>query len=215
MTIPTKKVNFYNYYDKEKELRASEDNSLFPLCFIINVTNISHCTTALTTPIIVTLHDIERERVEPIQFELFVPISVMNATHCNNQPAVNLNDSTTQSSQPLIDKHCCDENAPEVQELMKYSSKISVRWNEIALHLNIPQHKISVIDINHPNSVEGKCLKMFNMWLQTAKSPCWCHFLRALCTEEVGLYNVAEEAKIHLKFNIENGPSSDAKMKVL
>ena len=136
----------------------------------------------------------------------------MNATHCysNNQPVVHLNDSTTHSSKPLINKHCCDENVPELQELIKYSRKISMRWNEIALHLDIPQHTISVIDVNHPNNVEKKCLEMFNTWLQTAKSPCWCQFLRALYTEEVGLYNVAEEAKNHLKFNNKNGVSSDA-----
>ena len=65
--------------------------------------------------------------------------------------------------------------------------------------MDIPEHVISTIDVNHPNNVERKCYEMFNTWLKTAKTRCWCQFLRSL--KEVGLHNVAEEAKLHLKFN--------------
>ena len=80
---------------------------------------------------------------------------------------------------------------------MKYSEKIAVYWKEIAVSLNIPIQKISIIDNNH-SFVKEKCYEMFNTWLQSTTTPCWCHFIQALYA--VGLYSVAEEAKIHLEF---------------
>ena len=51
--------------------------------------------------------------------------------------------------------------------------------------------------------MELKCRKMFNTWLQSSSSPCWCHFTQAL--HKVGLHNVAEEVTLkYLKPHSEN-----------
>ena len=55
--ISTKKVKFYNKYKYSKELQASEENSLFPPHFIIDVEKKSECNTDLNTNIIVSLYD--------------------------------------------------------------------------------------------------------------------------------------------------------------
>ena len=69
-TIKTKEVNFYNYYRKPEELRASEEASLFPPRFIINVRKKIECTTNLKTGIDVTLCD-DNEVKASVMFILF------------------------------------------------------------------------------------------------------------------------------------------------
>ena len=98
----------------------------------------------------------------------------------------------------LIGDHQCNENKPELKELVKYSTKISTCWKELALHLGISDCTISVIEANHPNNVKHKCYEMFNTWLQSQISPCWCHFAQALIN--VGLNGIAKEVvTVHLK----------------
>ena len=190
--IQTKMVNFYNYYTNEEDLRASEEDSSFPPRFVVHVIR-NECSKCLNTDLIVTLYNNNNEGSKPvmdksIKFNLFVPI-----------PVITIKDYTKQLSPLSIDDHRCDNNAPTLKELTTYSAKISSHWKRIALHLKIPDHKISTIDINHPNDVESKCYDMFNAWLQTTSSPCWCHFLQALCAHDVGMQKVAEEVKAHFK----------------
>ena len=94
-----------------------------------------------------------------------------------------------------INDHQCHDNKPELIDLTKYSTKISLHWEQIALKLNIPPDYISTINLDYPYT-EKKCLAMFNKWLNITIDPCWCHFILALY--HVGLDCIAEEAKQHL-----------------
>ena len=164
--IPTKKVNFHNYYNYEnsEDLQRSEEDSLFPPCFIINVVKSSKCTTDLNTDIIVSLYD-EGKLVDSTKFKLFVPISVLTPT------GVSISDFTAKS--PIIGHHRCENNRPKPADLSKYKTNISKCWKEVALNLGIPKDKVSTIDYNNLD-VEDKCYHMFDTWLDTTISTCWC-----------------------------------------
>ena len=185
--IKTKDINFYNSFVNTEELQTSEDMALFPQRFIVNVTKKFDCN--LDTSIEVTLQN-EGKTIDSSRFKLFVSVST----------AVKEIISNLKSKKPLllIDEHRCNEKKPKLKELIKYSSKISTCWKEIALHLEISEHIVSVIEVNNSTNVEKACYKMFNTWLQSSVSPCWCHFAQALNT--VGLDGIAEEViTIHLK----------------
>ena len=186
--VETKTVNFYNYYTNKEDLQASEEDSSFPPRFVVNVIRKPECTKRLDTDLTVTL--CKESRDKSIQFKLFVPIPVM---------IENCTTSFTQSFPPSIDSHHCDDNKPTFKELIEYSTEISTRWKEIALHLKIPEPRITTIDINYPHDVEHKCYHMFQAWLQRTTSPCWCHFLQALCASNVEMQQVAEKVKKHIK----------------
>ena len=55
--VLTKEVNFYNYYTSVEDLRASEENSLYPPRFVLHVIKKYKCTTDLDTDIMVTLYN--------------------------------------------------------------------------------------------------------------------------------------------------------------
>ena len=191
--IPTKKVNFYNNYKRSEDLQASEEDSSFPPRFIIEVSKISECNTDLNTNITVSLHDNEGEVVDSSKFKLFVPISILTFTVASVKDGI--------SGSPIIGSHSCDNNRPELVDLSKYKTKVSTRWKEIALNLGIAGDKISTIDIDHSN-VEDKCHYMFQTWLDTTVSACWCQLIQALCACNVSLERVADEVKAHLTYDI-------------
>ena len=174
--ILTKEVNFYNYYKSVDELRASEENSLYPPRFVFHVTKKYKCTTDLDTDIMVTLYNHEKGIIfKP--FKLFVSVS---------PSPISTADVLT------IPSHCCDNNKPTLQELITYSTKISHLWKEIAIQLGISKSNVFAIDADY-QSVADKCYEMFIYWLKnTERSICWCQFVEALCN--VGLNQVAQEA---------------------
>lgn len=204
--IPTEKVNFYNYYKNDKDLRASEESSSYPPRFIIHVKKkAKSAINDLDTNIMVSLHNKKGKRVDFIQFKLFIPCSA-------RAMPITTKNSITYSEITSTHSHCCDKGRPELKELVKYSLKIATYWKEIAINLEIPGAKISTIDINHPNDVKGKCYEMFDTWLQTKKFPCWCSFIKALYACDVGLHAVAEEAKAYFKMSYENKTSTTSNM---
>ena len=69
--IKTSEVNFYNICTKVEELRASEEASLFPPCFIINLTKKIEYNRDLGIHILITLRDSN----EDILFNLFHPLT--------------------------------------------------------------------------------------------------------------------------------------------
>ena len=69
--INTKEINFYNYYTDMEELKANEDNSLFPQRFVVYV-NKSESNTGLDTKLMVTLRNGEREILDEIPFKLYM-----------------------------------------------------------------------------------------------------------------------------------------------
>ena len=71
--IDTKEINFYNYYTDKEELKASEENGLFPHRFIVNVTKKSDCNTDLDTAIMITLHN-KKEILKSVSCNLFVQV---------------------------------------------------------------------------------------------------------------------------------------------
>ena len=105
--------------------------------------------------------------------------------------------SSRKSFSTSVVYHNCIANQPKYIDLIKYSGKILTHWKLIAVSLNICDHKIAVIDLDHPY-VKEKCYAMLHTWLQSTVNPCWCHFIQALYA--VGLTSVAEEAKTHLQF---------------
>ena len=183
--ILTKKVNFYNYYTSVAALKANEESLSFPPRFIIHVVQEAECTKDLNTNITVTLYE---EENKPDEFYLFKLSVSLSARNYYNGP---------QSYSLSIPSHRCDEHKPELKELVMYSEPISLEWDRIGLRLEIPKEKINVIDVDKQHSVKGKCIKMFEAWLQITISPCWCHFIGALV--DVRLYDVAEKAQKHLE----------------
>ena len=107
---------------------------------------------------------------------------------------LSIKDSTTYVSKDnnSIPLHQCNENTPQLRDLIKYSTKISVYWKEVAIQLGVPKDKVSTIDLDHQR-VEQKCPELFNTWLNKTVHSCWCHFIQALC--DVGLNGVAKEEK--------------------
>ena len=160
-----------------EELLANEEISIFPQRFIVNVTKKFECNMDLDTNIMVILN--KGETMESIPFKLYVSISTA------------VRDTSRTQNLPLIGDHQCNEHKPELNKLVKYSSKISSCWKKLAVHLGIPDHTISMIEANHSTDVKNKCYDMFNKWLQSKISPCWCHFAQALST--VGLNGIAKE----------------------
>ena len=183
--ISAKQVNFYNYYTNDKNLHASEECHIFPPRFILNVARIPKCSVDLNTKITVTLHNGDSKIVIP--YDLFVSVSEHTISDLKIDSA------------PELPHHHCDKNESELNELIVYSRKISCYWKDIAVQLKIPSSVVSTIDDDHPH-IESKCCEMFTYWLQNTKPPlCWCHFIQALYS--VGLDDIAEEAKKHLKVN--------------
>ena len=105
----------------------------------------------------VILHKAEGKSFEPIPFYLFVPKSTKI-------------DVIQRKPLTSVDEHDCDENKPELKELVKYSVKVADHWKIIALNLKGCEDKIAVIDIDC-NRVESKYYKMFSTWLQSDSSP--------------------------------------------
>ena len=124
------------------------------------------------------------EPVDLIKYDYDYPYHNTNSPELGKKPLHSIND------------HDCHSNKPELAKLTKYSTKISSRWQEIALELKIPEHNISTINIDHRFAQE-KCFAMFSTWLNITIHPCWCHFILALYN--VGLSSVAEEAKKHIQ----------------
>ena len=179
--VQTKDINFFNLYTNVEDLFAHEENALFPPRFIINVIKQPEYTADLNINIEVSLSKAEgRKSVDSAMFKLFVPVSAM----------------TMRTSSRNIDHHYCDKNKPTLEELLKFSSKISMYWKKIACILGISLDRIDRVEHNCQTSADKVC-DMFSVWLHTRKSPCWCHFISALY--EVGLNEVAEQAKLCLE----------------
>ena len=185
--IYAKEVNFYNSYTNAADLQASEESSLFPPRFIINVIKRSNCTRDLNENIFVTLFNEEGIPDKRIPFKLFVSESALSIRNISYTPKENL--------VPSIDSHLCHENKPEFKDLLLYRKYISFKWKEIAAQLGIDECSTCTIDTNYER-VEDKCFYMFKKW-QEITSSCWCHFIQALCVCE--LYDVAERAKKHIR----------------
>ena len=193
--IPTKDVNFYNFYTNKEDLRAMEEISVFPQRFTLSVEKQHNCNNHLNRKVNIALRKTEETKsLEFVCFELFVPIylsikfSVKDST---------IKGSTTYGNNS-IPIHQCNENAPEVKDLIKYSTKISLFWQQVAIQLGLSKDRVFTIGLDHQRT-EQKCLEVFNTWLNKTIHPCWCHFIQALC--DVGLNGVAEEAKTHLKLH--------------
>ena len=203
--IPTKNVNFFNYYTNSKDLQASEEDSLLPPRFIVNVVKSSECTTDLYTNITVSLYDDEGKLVDSTKFKLFVPISVLTPTSTSVGDCI--------SKSPTIANHCCRNYRPQLVDLSKYKTNISNRWKEVALNLKIPEDKVSTIDADNPN-VEDNCYHMFKT-LDTTISACWCNLIQALCARDIGLHKVADEVKVHLKYSNTSEASPDTNHEII
>ena len=186
--IPTKEVNFYNYYTNKEDLEAIEEISLFPPRFTLSVEKKSDCNNDLDGKIKVTFFKAEGiKSVESVSFKLIVPITAPIKVSTTDYKMIEDN------SIPL---HQCDENIPEFKDLIKYSTKISAYWKQVAILLGVPKDKVFTINLNYQR-IEEKCLELFNAWLNRTVYACWCHFIQALFA--VGLNDVAEEVKTHLK----------------
>ena len=93
--------------------------------------------------------------------------------------------------------------------MSKYKTNISKRW-KVALNLGIPKDKVSTIDYNNLD-VEDNCYHMFDTWLDTTTSACWCQLIKALCARDVGLQRVANEMKEHIMYDSASTTLSDEK----
>ena len=188
--INTEKVNFYNHFKDMEDLRANEECQLFPPRFILDVVRDPKCTTTLNTNITVTLYNIEDRKVIPCQFNLVVSLSTLNKSSHNGQ--------IESSTSPAIPNHCCSKSKPLLRDLILFSSKISDRWEDIALQLEIPIEKIKQIAADNPK-VNDQCRTMFCVWQERASSPlCWCHFIKALYRLELNQIALKAQDNLHL-----------------
>ena len=179
--IQTEQVNFYNYYTDVDTLIANENISQFPPRFILGVTKNSDCKDHLNSQIKVSLVYDNVDKTKSVYFELFVP---------RRLPSIKQYATNVSCGKYPIPSHRCEETAPKLSNLIRYSDRVLYYWEEIAILLGI-EKKIAVINRNNQQG-EKKCLAMFNHWLESTASPCWCHFIQALY--DVGLNGVAEEA---------------------
>ena len=81
-----------------------------------------------------------------------------------------------------------------MKELIRYSTKISKCWKNVALELDLSEDKVDTIDLND-STVEDKCYNMFRTWLKISDNPepCWCRVVNAF--ELAGIPSVAKEVK--------------------
>ncbi|XP_065897322.1 protein NLRC3-like isoform X1 [Dysidea avara] len=104
---------------------------------------------------------------------------------------------------------------PKMKELIRYSTKISKCWKNVALELDLSEDKVDTIDLDG-STVEDKCYNMFRTWLRISDNPepCWCRVVNAF--ELAGIPSVAKEVKeAYLvpsgyfpgEYNLDNGPS--------
>ena len=199
--IDVKSVNFHEYYKEPEQLRHSEEMSLFPPRFIVNIKkdNCNHIKT-LDSNITVTLYNGAEGKLPKIfTFKVYVPVS---SSKINNSARI-----SKENTSFSIPYHDCDINKVESRDLIKYSEKIADYWEDIAASLDIPDYKVLAINCDHLQ-VRKKSNEMFRLWLELQRTtPCWCKFIEALYA--VGLNRVAEEAKTHLKHKIVCETSSD------
>ena len=200
--IKTKDINFYNHYKNMEELKTSEEMSQFPPRFIVNVTRGSKCNADLYTTTSVTLYNKKEKAksMESVFFHLCVPLLVKYTTK----------HITEAHAQCFIDDHHCNENKPNMKDLIEYIDDISDSWEKIAIHLELG-NKISTINRDH-QSTSNKCIYMFITWLERTTEPCWCNIIQSL--HKVGLFSVAEKAKTHLKVRESALPSKDDQIKL-
>ena len=162
-------------------LKVNEKNGLFPPRFIINLSNSKcNCSTSLNTEITITLRNGSEENKvinSPIKFPILVQ-------KCPTPIKCSLNQSKD-ITQP---DHDCYE--PKLAELMENHAELSSHWKSIACKLQILEHEIEVIKIDH-NNFKDRCREMFKMWLQRTARPCWCHYVEAL--RAVNLHNLAQK----------------------
>ena len=207
--IKTKEVNFYNKYEKAEHLQASEENKLFPPRFILHIRHSKCCNTYLDTNIYIYLcNNREDKKLELLKFKIFRECPTMVVSRC----PTNIHDvskcSSSESDYDIIEpKHSCAKNKPKLKELLKYVERYASRWKLIAVQLNIPAGRIAIIQQNNTSDVEESCLNMFTFWLENQKFPCWCKFIKALCT--VGLHDVAHIVNEHFKQLCKNKDKSD------
>ena len=199
--IQTKEVNFYNKYKKAEHLRASEENKLFPPRFILHISHSKCCNTYLDTNIYIYLcNNREDKKLKLLKFKILRECPTMVVSRC----PTNIHDtivvskcSSSESNYDIIEpKHSCAKNKPEFKELLKYVRDFGSDWKLIAAQLNISAGDIAIIRKNNAD-VKESCVDMFTIWLQDQKLPCWCKFIKALCT--VGLHNVAHIVNEHFK----------------
>lgn len=207
LVIETKKINFYNEYTESEELYGLEELSFFPPRFILNIKNVEHrCNTDLYTKFTITLQNNVKKRK-------ILKTSTLELSVVSRSASTKYSASTTSNDSyplPAIGDHPCgiNGNKPEFINLIKYSDVVAPHWECVAIYLGIPNEKIPVIDMDHPYA-QKKCKKMFEMWLERAKQPCWCHFILALCN--VGLVAVAGKVKkMHLYESLNVASTEDS-----
>ena len=193
--IPAKIVNFHNYFRDKKnvaDLKASEEKMLFPPRFILHVrwNTESVSNVGLDTDIIITLQKKCKKATATKQciFHLFVSKFYADTKCLSNESK----DSTLNLPDHMYD---CNKTVPTLRELITY--EIPREWRYVALNLRVHQSRIGIIDINNVNDEKKKCYDMFEYWLQTNPSACWCYFRKALIA--VNRHDLAEKVTEHLK----------------
>ena len=63
--------------------------------------------------------------------------------------------------------------------------------------MDISQDKIFTIEANYPTDTQKQCYEMFDTWLKSNNSACWCDFVQAL--NIVRRDDIAENVTTYLK----------------
>ena len=193
LIIETKKINFHNDYKDWYELYRDEERSSFPPRFNLIIRKNQYMPIAdLHTNITITIfHDFKEKKLpQSIKLCLFVSMS---------GTMKNLASTSGENYLPSVivgEHHCNKTNKPNYTDLSMYSEEVAPHWERIAAKLKIDYHMIEIINADHHGIVK-KCCVMFRTWLQQTRSPCWCNFIHAVF--DIRLYDVAEDAKKHLK----------------
>ena len=158
--ILTKEINFYNHYKSEKDLCASEENSLYPPRFVFHVKKISDCTSDLDTDIMITLTD-ENEHISFKHFKLVVPQALSDHIVPAGGP----------EKQFKVDKRLQNKSAvtsvasprPNFKKLMKYLEQVpDIALNYFIVCLLSKESAIEVIkDIRRSN--ESKVINIMKV----------------------------------------------------
>ena len=134
------------------------------------------------------MFNFEEKKQKSCPFNLSVPVLLINNNH------ININNFAIL---PPIPDHSCRNSEPLSRDLVLFSSRISHRWQDVALQLEIPREIVRQIAAENQNNTNAQCRVMFFVWQDRANSPlCWCIFIKALYC--LGLNQVARDAQAYL-----------------
>lgn len=73
------------------------------------------------------------------------------------------------------------EDKPDVPNLrLTVVPRCAIYWRKIGTALGLEEHIMDIINANHPNEIEDRCIEMLKEWLKGGSSPTWGTLINAI-----------------------------------